>query len=113
MQWSQNYFPFHSLLVSALVAAIPVIVLLGLLGIFHVRAHIAALAGLAASLIIAIAIFGMPVKLATIAAADGAAYGLLPIGWIVLNAIFVYDITLITGKFEIVKSTIAGLADDR
>ncbi|HZS47676.1 MAG TPA: L-lactate permease [Blastocatellia bacterium] len=113
MQWSQNYFPLHSLLLSALVAALPVIVLLGMLGIFHIKAHIAALAGLASSLIIAIAVFGMPVKLASIAAAYGAAYGLLPIGWIVLNAIFVYDITLITGKFEVVKSTIAGIASDR
>jgi lactate permease len=103
----------NNLLLSALVAAIPVIVLLGLLAIFHVRAHLAALIGLASALIIAIAIYGMPAKLAGMAALHGAAFGLFPIGWIVLGAIFVYDITVHTGQFEIVKQTIAGLADDR
>ena len=114
MSWTQVYTPVgNSLLLSALVAAIPVIVLLGLLAGFHIRAHIAALAGLATALIIAIAIYGMPVKLASMAAIYGAAFGLFPIGWIVLCAIFVYDITVHTGQFEIVKQTIAGLADDR
>ena len=111
--WPQTYTPLHNLFLSALVAAIPVAVLLGLLGIFRVRAHLAALAGLASSLLIAIVVYGMPTKLALIAAANGAAYGLFPIGWIVLNAIFVYDITVVTGKFEIIKQTIAGLASDR
>src|SRR5882724_8293929 len=113
MPWPQTYTPLHSLLLSALVAALPVVVLLGLLGLFHVKAHLAALAGLAASLIIAIFVYGMPSKLALAATANGAAYGLFPIGWIVLNAIFVYDITVTTGKFEIIKETIAGLASDR
>src|SRR6185503_2849730 len=101
MTWTQVYTPVGgSLLLSALVAAIPVVVLLGLLAAFHVRAHMAALAGLATALIIATAVYG-------------GAFGLFPIGWIVLNAIFVYDITVHTGQFEIVKQTIAGLADDR
>jgi lactate permease len=109
MSWTQVYTPVgSSLLLSALVAAIPVIVLLGLLAGFHVRAHMAALAGLATALIIAIAIYGMPIKLASMAAIYGAAFGLFPIGWIVLCAIFVYDITVHTGQFEIVKQTIAG-----
>jgi lactate permease len=112
--WSQVYTPVAgSLLMSALVAALPVVVLLGLLAFAHVRAHWAALVGLAASLMIAIAIYGMPSKLALAAAANGAAFGLLPIGWIILGAIFVYDITVRSGDFEIVKHTIAGLASDR
>ncbi|MEA2733828.1 MAG: lactate permease, partial [Humisphaera sp.] len=112
--WTQVYAPVgNSLLLSALVAAIPVIVLLGLLAAFHVRAHMAALAGLAAAILIAMFIYGMPAKLATMSALYGAAFGLFPIGWIVLCAIFVYDITVHTGQFEIVKQTIAGLADDR
>jgi lactate permease len=102
-----------NLLLSALVAAIPVVVLLGLLAFFHVRAHIAALIGLASAMAVAIAVYGMPVKLALAAAGNGAAFGLFPIGWIVLAAIFVYDITVKTGQFEVVKQTIAGLADDR
>jgi lactate permease len=98
---------------SALIAAAPVVVLLALLGIFHARAHFAALAGLAASLIVATLVFHMPQKLAWASAGYGAMYGLFPIGWIVLCAIFVYDITVHTGQFEIVKQSIAGLADDR
>jgi len=111
--WSQIYNPLGNLLVSALVAAIPVIVLLGLLALFHVRAHMAAIWGLLASLVIAIFIYGMPAHLAVASAAYGAAYGLFPIGWIVICAIFLYDITVVTGTFETVKHSIAGLAEDR
>src|SRR5689334_12115706 len=99
MSWSQHYTPLGSLPLSALIAALPVIVLLGLLGIFHARAHIAALAGLATALLVVIVAYRMPAPLALAAALNGAAYGLFPIGWIVLCAIFVYDITVTTGKF--------------
>ena len=88
-------------------------VLLGALAFFHIKAHIAALLGLASALLIAILAYKMPASMAVAAALNGAAYGLFPIGWIVLNAIFVYDITVSTGKFEVVKQTIAGLASDR
>ena len=111
--WTQVYNPLGNLLLSALVASLPVIVLLGLLAFFHAKAHVAAIAGLATSLLVALFVYGMPASLALAAAANGAAFGLFPIGWIVLCAIFVYDITVETGKFEIVKQTIAGLADDR
>ena len=113
MTWNQVYTPLGNIPLSALVAAVPVVVLLGLLAFLHVKAHWAALWGLASALLIAIAIYGMPTSLALAAAANGAAFGLFPIGWIVLCAIFIYDITVLTGKFEIVKQTIAGLADDR
>jgi lactate permease len=113
MNWTQIYNPLGNLLVSALVASLPVVILLGLLAFFHVRAHLAAIAGLAISLMVAITVYGMPAPLAVAAAANGAAYGLFPIGWIVLSAIFVYDITVETGKFETVKHTVAGLASDR
>src|SRR5215470_17473799 len=113
MNWTQIYNPLGSLLLSALVASLPVVVLLGLLAFFHVKAHVAAIAGLLTSGVVAIAVYGMPASLAIASAANGAAYGLFPIGWIVLNAIFVYDITVDTGKFEIIKETIAGLASDR
>ena len=114
MTWTQNYIPVGgSLLLSTLVAAVPVVVLLGLLAFFHVRAHVAALVGLATALAIAVFVYGMPPRLAAMSAVYGAAFGLLPIGWIVLCAIFVYDITVHTGQFEVIKQTIAGLADDR
>jgi lactate permease len=113
MNWTQTYTPMGSLALSALVAAVPVVLLLGLLAFFHVRAHIAALIGLASAMSVAIFVYGMPAKLAVAAAGNGAAFGLFPIGWIVLAAIFVYDITVKTGQFDIIKQTIAGLADDR
>jgi lactate permease len=113
MVWNQAYTPLGGIFISALVAAIPVVVLLGLLGFLHVKAHWAALAGLAAAGAIAVCVFGMPIRLAGCAAGFGAAFGLFPIGWIVLNAIFIYDITVRTGQFEIVKHSIAHLARDR
>ena len=113
MNWIQTYNPLGNLLLSSLVAALPVVILLGLLAIYHVRAHIAALIGLGSAMLVAILVYGMPPTLAVAAAANGAAFGLFPIGWIVLTAIFVYDITVETGQFEVVKQTIAGLADDR
>jgi len=113
MSWSQTYAPLGDVWSSALVASLPVVVLLGLLAFFHVRAHNAALFGLASAWLVAVVVFRMPPSLATASAAYGAAFGLFPIGWIVLNAIFVYDVTVRTGQFEIVKRTIAGLGDDR
>jgi lactate permease len=113
MAWSQTYAPLGNVFSSALVAALPVVVLLGLLAFFHVRAHRAALAGLASAWLVAVLVFGMPAQLATAAAGYGALYGLFPIGWIVLNAIFIFDVTVKTGQFDIVKRTIAGLGDDR
>ena len=111
--WSQVYSPLGSLGPSALVAALPVVVLLALLGVWHVRAHFAALAGLASAAAIAIAVFGMPPQLAFAAIGDGAIYGLFPIGWIVLNAIFVYSVTMETGTFATVRESVVSIAEDR
>jgi lactate permease len=114
VSFTQHYTPVaDNVLLSALVAALPIVVLLGLLGLLRVKAHLAALAGLVASLLVAMVVFKMPAVTALAAATNGAAFGLFPIGWIVLCAIFVYDITVKTGKFEEVRHTIAGLAVDR
>ena len=111
--WPQVYDPLANATLSTVCAALPVVVLLGTLGFFHVRAHNAALLGLATSLAVAILVFGMPVGMATGAAAYGAAYGLFPIGWIVLNVIFLYQLTHERGLFAILRTSITTITADR
>ncbi len=111
--WSQVYNPLQNIVLSALLAALPVVVLLGALGIFHLKAHIAALLGLAASLAISIFEFGMPIQMSVMSAVYGAAYGLLPIGWIILNVIFLYQLTLQKGHFQVLQNSIANVTEDR
>jgi lactate permease len=113
MEWIQVYNPAGNAVVSTILAALPILVLLGLLGIFEIAAQWAALGGLVAAFIIAVLFFGMPLSDATAAVIFGGAYGLLPIGWIVLAAVFLYDITVHTGQFAIVKNSIASLTSDR
>ncbi len=114
MTWTQNYTPlFDSLAASTLVAGAPVVVLLTLLAFCGVRAHWAALAGLAVVLCAAVLVYHMPLSMALAAGTYGALYGLLPIGWIVLNVVFLYDVTVQSGQFEIVRQSIAGLSGDR
>ena len=112
--WQQEYLPIaDSLVWSALAAAIPIFILLLLIGILRKPAWIAALCGLAAAAVIAVGVYGMPVSLAVSSTLMGAAFGLLPIGWIVYWAIVLYRITLETGQFEIIKDSIGGLTADR
>ena len=111
--WSQSYDPFGNLAVSALVAAIPVFVLLGAIGLFEVRAHIAALMGLAAALLVAVFSYGMPPQMAATAAVYGAGFGLLPIGWIILNVIFLYQLAYEKGEFAVLQRSIGAISDDR
>ena len=113
MPWSQTYAPLGSVGGSALVAAIPVVILLCLLAFFHVRAHLAALAALGVAGAIAIFVYGMPAPLALAAAGYGAAFGLLPIGWLILNAIFIYQLSVETGGFAVLQRQIAGISGDR
>ena len=113
MHWSQNYTPLGGVGISALIAAIPIIILLGLLAFWHVRAHFAALTALAAAAAIAIFVYHMPATLAFAAAGYGAAFGLLPIGWLILNAIFIYQLSVETGQFAVLQTQIAGVSGDR
>src|SRR5678815_1658435 len=111
--WNQSYDPFNSPVLSTLVAALPLVGLLGLLARHGVRAHYAALLGLAAALVVAVAVQGMPTGLALRAAAFGAAYGLFPIGWIVLNVLFLHALASDRGLVDELRVGITRLTSDR
>ena len=111
--WPQNYDPTGRWWLSALLAALPVVVLLGSLALLHMKAHYSALLGLATSLICSIWIFDMPASLAAKTAVLGAGYGLLPIGWIILNVIFMYQLTCEAGLFRVLQESLTGITQDR
>jgi lactate permease len=113
LMWSQIYDPFGNAFLSTLVAALPIAVLLGGIGLFRLPAHLAALLGLLSSFLVATLAFQMPTGMATTAALAGAAYGFLPIGWIVLNVIFLYQLTVENGSFGVLQENIASLTPDR
>jgi lactate permease len=111
--WNQVYDPFNNPWLSTLVAAIPVVVMLTSLALFHIKAHIAAALGLLSALLVAIFAYSMPANTAVSAALLGAANGLLPIGWIVLNVIFLYQLTERKGYFKILQGSITSVSTDR
>jgi lactate permease len=111
--WTQVYDPFGHWWLSTLVAALPVVVLLGLLAGFKVKAHLCAIAGAATAILCAIFAFHMPAQLAMSSFVYGGAYGLLKIVWIVIAAVFLYDISVETGQFEIMKQSVAAITPDR
>jgi len=111
--WQQQYDPTGHWWLSTLIASLPVIVLLGALAFGHIKAHYAALAGLITALLVAVLGFGMPARMAASTAIYGLAYGLFPIGWIVLNVIFLYQLTVEAGRFEVLKHSMTGITQDR
>ena len=112
--WEHDYTPVaDSLAWSTLVSAIPLAVLFYLLGVRRKPSWVAGLSGLGAALVLAAGVYGMPVPQAAAAMVNGAAFGLFPIGWIVIASLILYRVTLETGKFEVIKDSIGALSDDR
>lgn len=111
--WSQSYDPLHSALLSTLVAALPIVVLLGCIVSGRVKAHHAALIALLVAFLTVTLVVGMPWTAAVAAVGMGAAYGLLPIGWIVLNILFLYQLTKEEGAFDAMQASVATISTDR
>ena len=112
MTWLQNYDPLGNAFLSTAVAALPVVVLLSAIAFFHLRIHLSALLGLAVALAIALFVFHMPAKAAAATTLYGAAYGLFPIGWIILNLIFLYQLTVKKGLFDVLRHSLGSFAPD-
>jgi lactate permease len=113
MVWSQTYNPLGSAVLSTLVAAIPIVVLLGLIAAGKVQAHIAATLALISALLVVTLIFNMPAEMALKATGLGIMTGLFPIGWIILNVIFLYRLTVENGSFKVLQGSIGGITPDR
>jgi lactate permease len=110
--WPQNYDPLGNAVLSTLVAAIPIVVLLGFVAFLHIRIHVAALIGLAIALLLAVGVYKMPVDAAAATTLYGAAFGLFPIGWIILNVIFLYQLTVQRGLFAVLRDSLSHVAPD-
>jgi lactate permease len=110
--WTQDYNPLGNAFLSTLVAASPVVVLLGSIALLRIRIHFAALLGLGVALVVALSVYHMPFKAAAATTLYGAAYGLFPIGWIILNLIFLYQLTVDRGLFAVLRGNLATLAPD-
>jgi lactate permease len=111
--WNQVYNPFGNAALSTIAAAIPVVTLLVLIASGKVKAHLAAIVALIAANIIAIFVFTMPAGMSIRASLLGVVSGFFPIGWIVLNVIFLYRITVATGRFDLLQRAIGGVTEDR
>jgi lactate permease len=112
MTWTQSIDPLHNITLSALVAAIPVILIFWLL-IKKVKGYIASLLTLLLAVLLTFFVYDMPVKLALLSALNGALYGLFPICWVIIGAVFLFNVTVKSGQFEIIKNFMASITPDR
>lgn len=113
MTWTQQYYPLGSLALSALMAAIPIIVIFYLLAIRRAPGQVAGITAMISAVLVAILVYKMPVSTALTATGMGALYGIFPIFWIVVTAIFIYNMTVESGQFDIIRNSIATITDDR
>ncbi|TBV12291.1 lactate permease LctP family transporter [Stutzerimonas kirkiae] len=111
--WQQLYTPLGGLGLSALAAVVPIVFFFLALAVFRLKGHVAGTITLALSIIIAIAAFGMPTEMALAAAGYGFAYGLWPIAWIIVAAVFLYKLTVKSGQFEVIRSSVLSITDDQ
>ena len=111
--WLQMYTPLGSLGLSAFVALIPIIFFFLALAVFRMKGHTAGTITLILSMIIAVFAFDMPAKMAFAAAGYGFAYGLWPIAWIIITAVFLYKLTVKSGQFEVIRSSVLSITDDK
>ena len=113
MPWAQVYDPLNAPWLSTLLAALPIVVLLGGLAFLKLKAHVAALSGLMVSVLISILVFRVPADKTFLSTGFGAAYGLFPIGWIILNVIFLYKLCLARGAIQVLRENMASVTSDR
>ncbi|KAA6450718.1 L-lactate permease LutP [Bacillus swezeyi] len=114
MGWTQVYTPLgNSLPLSSLAALIPILYFFWALAIKRMKGHTAGLTTLVIALVLAVFVYGMPAEKAVMSASQGAVYGLLPIGWIIITSVFLYKLTVKTGQFEVIRSSVLSITDDR
>ncbi|MCW3078657.1 lactate permease LctP family transporter [Segetibacter sp.] len=113
MAWKQVIDPFNNIALSALVAVLPILFIFWALIIKKMKGYKASLFAILIAIIIAIVVYGMPIPLALLSTANGALYGLFPICWIVITAVFLFNITVESGQFEIIKHFMASITSDR
>jgi lactate permease len=113
MNWTQVIDPFKNIFLSALVAVLPIILIFWALIIKKMKGYQACLISTVLALVIAIGVYGMPVKLALLSTANGALYGLFPICWIIISAVFLFNVTVKSGQFEVIKHFMASITSDR
>lgn len=113
MNWTQIINPLNNLGLSALVAAIPILFIFWALIIKKMKGYLASLVTALLAVLVAILVYSMPVKLALLSVSDGALYGLFTISWIVIGAMFLYNVTVTSGQFEVIKNFMASITTDR
>lgn len=113
MFWTMEINPLNNIFLSALVAAIPIFYLFWALAVKRMKGHWAAISATSIALSIAVSVYGMPVRLAILSTLLGSGFGLFPVCWIVVTALFIYNMSVATGQFEIIKNSLASISDDR
>ena len=113
MSWTQEVNPINSIALSALVAAVPIFFIFWALIIKKMKGYMASLITAVVAILVAVIVYGMPVKLALLSTLHGALYGFFPICWIIIGAVFLYNVTVKSGQFEIIKSFMTSITNDR